>query len=260
MKTPSEIISSATNSGCKKANRSFRALLLQSMFAGAYVAMAAQFSQKAAFSVGEPWSTLVFALCFPVGLLAIIVTDAELFTGDVFLLTCSTLARETTVLQLVRNWTVAWIGNFLGVMLWILLFVSVPDALPHAFVVAMGEHKIDEHLIDTFLKGIAANWLVCLAVFQTYSSTHFIGKVYAMWTPVVTFAVAGFQHCVANMYLLTIALMYGAEITLTDYLLGLLVATIGNVVGGGIFMGLGQYVLVKNRTTISFGMNSTTYI
>jgi formate/nitrite transporter len=182
------------------------------------------------------------AALFPVGLIGILLTGAELFTSDSLFMVASFLGGKIHYYHVVRNVTVSWIMNFVGALFWSgfltyfagqLEFVEQVD-----FAVEFAEHKADQAWHRIFLKEIGANFLICLAVWQFTTAGTVAGKILGIWFPVTTFVICGFDHCIANMYFLPVGMYYGADITIVQLLfLLLLPATLGNMIGGGIGMG-----------------------
>jgi formate transporter len=204
---------------------------------------------------------LLGAIFFPTGILAVILTSAELFTGDALVFVASVLGNKVSIWSLLRNWTVAWIFNFAGCLVWASALGYASGALDahKDFSVQVAMKKVSASWIQIFLKAIGANFLVCLAVWQSTCAEEAAGKILALWFPVASFVIMGFDHAIANQYLIPMGMMFGADISISTLVFhALLPATLGNIVGGGICigavywfvfdsMGKGAYLLSRVR-------------
>eukprot|EP00741_Cyanophora_paradoxa_P000957 tig00000448_g925.t1 len=185
---------------------------------------------------------LLYGAIFPVGLLMVVFTGAELLTSNIMCDAIDVIHRFSwrTVRGLLKNWTVSWFGNFCGALFcayflaWHAeLFASDPW---HIFVVKLAVKKYKLKWYQVFLRGMGCNALVCLAVYLSYAAEDVIGKWFNMWYPIMAFAAIGYEHCVANMYMLPMALLYGADemeagITWNWILRNIALATVGNICG-----------------------------
>jgi formate/nitrite transporter len=185
---------------------------------------------------------IIGAAMFPSGLLAVILTSAELFTGDSLVFVASVLGGRVSFKYLVRNWTVSWIFNGLGCLFWAYFMAYLSDAIDdsgrHDLAIAVAYKKVNQTWGQILLKGIGANLMVCVSVWQATCAEEVAGKVLALWFPVTGFVAMGFDHVVANQFFIPLGMMLGADISVKTLLFeALLPATIGNVIGGGIFVG-----------------------
>jgi len=220
--------------GKYKAGLRLNILALQSFMAGLYIAFAGQLY----LSVG---GGVLGSALFPGGLIAVILTSAELFTGDSLIFVASVLGRQVPIQKLLRNWTVSWICNFIGCVLWAFFLGYLSGALVDIGVaelaISVAEKKANNDISSIFLKAIGANFLVCVAVWQGTTAAEVSGKVLALWFPTASFVMMGFDHVVANMYLIPVGMMLGADVTVGRMFAAIFIATLGNVIGGGIFVG-----------------------
>jgi formate/nitrite transporter len=178
---------------------------------------------------------------FPTGLIAVVLTSAELFTGDSLVFCAAVLAQRVTVKRLIRNWTVAWVMNFVGCIFWAGLLAYLSDALRDAgqveLAIKVAEKKVHQTWLQIFLKGIGANFMVCVGVWQATCAEEVAGKILAIWFPIAGFVMMGFDHAIANQFLIPVGMMYGANISVSTLFWALLPATVGNAVGGGVLVG-----------------------
>ncbi len=185
----------------------------------------------------------VFGAVFPLGLLLVVIGGAELFTSDCAIIFFGWLNGQFPLSRLVRLWTLGYLGNFAGALAVAVLFAwqsGILDAEPWlGFTLKIGEAKTSSSFLKVFIKGVGANWLVCMAVWMACSAGDITGKVLALWFPVMAFVALGFEHSIANMFFIPVAQLLGADITMYDFLIGnLLPATLGNIAGGAVFVAL----------------------
>ncbi len=259
VRTPAETLETASNAGLAKASgRTLPHLAIGSILAGAYIALGGAlsiiigygFPQLSAANPGL--QRLLSGLVFPVGLMLVVILGADLFTGNNALLVPPCMQRKLSVAAMMRNWTIVWLGNFVGALIvayFLVYLTGLTASAPYAKAVeAIGIAKTSASPGTIFLKGIGANWCVCLAVWLALSGRHLGEKLIACEIPVMAFVALGFEHCVANMFFLPLAMMQGAPVSVLEMLTSnLLPATLGNIVGGALFVGLPYYYLNRNK-------------
>jgi len=233
-KAPKETLQAIYSAGKYKANLRLNVLIVQSWMAGVYIAAAGQLY----LTVG---GGVLGAVLFPGGLIAVILTSAELFTGDALIFVASVLGGQVKIKSLLRNWSVSWISNFVGCVCWAYVMAYLSNALVDSgaqeLTIKVAEKKAQNAMYSIFIKGIGANFMVCVAVWQGTCAQEVAGKILALWFPTASFVMLGFDHVVANMFILPIGMMLGANISVGRMFAALFMATLGNVVGGGIFVG-----------------------
>ncbi|MFQ9515116.1 MAG: formate/nitrite transporter family protein [Eubacterium sp.] len=237
-----------SKAGITKGKMSIPRMFVLAIMAGMFIAFAGVASTAAAVSVQAPSiAKLVTALIFPAGLAMVIINGTELFTGN-NLMIISVLNRKESIKQMFRNWTVVYIGNFLGSLLVTGLCTlghvySMFDNQLAASVVSTAVTKCNLSFSDAFIKAILCNILVCLAVIMTMMSDSLAGKIAALYFPIMVFVICGFEHSVANMSYISggifVDMFYGnlgidtTGLTWFDFLIGNMVpVTLGNMVGG----------------------------
>ena len=225
--------------------------------AGAFIALGGIFATVIATQSGLGFGTtrLLAGVGFSLGLILVVVAGAELFTGN-NLMVISLATRRITPFQLLRNWSIVYIGNFIGALIVVALaFLSQwwQQGDIGATALATAHHKVNLSWWAIFFSGILANIMVCLATWMASSARTVFGKVIAVVFPVAAFVAAGFEHSVANMYFLPMGLLLShfPEVAEAAGLTGdtsrltipwaghnLLFTTLGNIVGGGGFVGM----------------------
>ena len=225
--------------------------------AGAFIALGGIFATVIATQSGLGFGTtrLLAGVGFSLGLILVVVAGAELFTGN-NLMVISLATRRITPWQLLRNWGIVYVGNFLGALIVVgMAFASQwwQQGDIGATALATAHHKVNLSWWAVFFSGILANIMVCLATWMASSARTVFGKVIAVVFPVAAFVAAGFEHSVANMYFLPMGLLLSyfpsvveaagltgdiSRLTLTWAGHNLLFTTLGNIVGGGGFVGM----------------------
>ncbi|MBP2663043.1 MAG: FocA [Firmicutes bacterium] len=221
--SPAQMVGMAYNAGKAKGDLSIGQLFVRGIMGGVYIAVGAAFCTVAMSGVaplmGAGLAKLIGGAVFPIGLIAIILTGMELFTGDAMLLPMAVWAGKSTYGKLIKNWTVVYLGNFVGSLAFAAVVVvssfsqgNFTAAEPNAFglmAVTVSVGKIltykaagDMGLLSLFVSAIGCNFIVCLAVLMAMTAQDVVGKFFTIWFPIMSFVVIGFEHCVANMYFL----------------------------------------------------------
>lgn len=261
VKSPQEVIESAIEIGQKKvsiSNKSFGKLSILSILAGAYIAFGGTLSLIVGYGFPEATADnpslqrILSGFMFPIGLILVVILGAELFTGNNALLIPAYMQRKYKMWDVMKNWGLVYLGNFVGAVTFTYLFVyecGLTANSPYMdAVVKIAENKVyTMSWLTVFLKGIGANWCVCLAVWLALSSKSFVGKMIGCWLPVMAFVALGYEHSIANMFYIPAGVFEGAQISLYDAIINSFIpATIGNIVGGAVFVGM-AYVYINNK-------------
>ena len=247
---PADMAERAEQAGVNKAALPLRRLVPLGVLAGAFIALGANFSQvvNADTGISPGIRSLLGGAVFSLGLILVVVSGAELFTGNT-LIVMAFASRRVTALRLLRNWGVVYLANFAGAVAVAALVhwsgkLDAGDGSLGARVLAVAETKGSLQWSHAFVSGILANTLVCLAVWMTMSAHSLIDKVVVIVPPITAFVAAGYEHSIANMYFFPVALFHGAtadqpHVTWSAFLVDNLVpVTLGNIVGGAVLVGL----------------------
>lgn len=261
-KSPGEIAQGfACTIGVNKTRGSFSFLLIMGILAGAYIAFGAQLAtlvgHDAAAHLGFGVGKFISGAVFSVGLMLVVIAGAELFTGN-NLIVLSVLDGKASFGSLLRNWVIVYIANFIGSLIIALLvhysgLLNSNGGAVGAAAVSIANAKVNLTFLQAFSRGIMCNWLVCLAVWMACSSKMVIGKIFAIFFPIMAFVASGFEHSVANMYFIPIGMLNSGQVfaqgmdlaNLNMY--GLMVSnlvpvTLGNILGGAFFVGTLYYL------------------
>jgi formate/nitrite transporter len=255
-KTPPETFQAAVATSEKKANADVFSTFALSFTAGALIGFGGLFlttvggSSPALAAANPGLSNLVKGLFgLPFGLTMVILTGAELFTGNVFVMLSGLLSKKVTRAQVMKNWAVSYAGNFAGsVFLAYMAYMAMTSAANPAPAIAIATMKATTlPVMVAFVRGVLCNWLVCLAVWGTMATTSVAGKILAIFWPITAFVTMGFEHSIANMFLIPHGMLYGADVSVSQMLLGnILPVTLGNMVGAAAFVA-GVHYLAYGR-------------
>ena len=252
MNSPKEVIAAAVESGAKKAALSsgnYSKLTVLAMLAGIYISMGGGLSLIIGFGFPEitahnpSLQRILSGAMFPIGLILVVVLGAELFTGNNALLIPSYMAKRHSLAAVFKNWGLVYIGNFFGAILFTYFMVylcGLTAAEPyHSAIIKVAETKVlTMSWGGVLLKGIGANWFVCLAVWLALSGKTLIAKMAGCWLPVMAFVALGYEHSIANMFFIPAGMFEGANISITQAIINNFIpATIGNIIGGALFVG-----------------------
>ena len=247
LKAPPAIYEGAVAAGAAKASASWEKIFKLGIAAGCHIG----FGSYLAITVGGACpqiaeanpglQKIIFgAFGLPFGLIMTLVTGAELFTGNTALVTAAKMEGKTTTKDLAKNWIASYAGNFVGsLFLAYLAYKSgTLGAAPASAAIATAKCSLPFQ--TAFVRGILCNWLVCMAVYMASGCASLAGKMVAVWFPISAFVALGFDHSVANMFIIPLGMMRGAQVTVSDFLMkNLLPVTLGNIVGGALcVMGL----------------------
>lgn len=248
MNSPKEIVQLANRTAIGKSTYKTKKTLALAFLGGAYIALGGLLSIIIAGGVptlaaeNPGLQKLLFGAAFPLGLLLVVIAGAELFTGNCAYFIPNILNGKQKPAAMLKNWLLVYSGNFVGA-----LFVAyVITHLTHIVheepfvntVHSIAEGKTSHTFLVTFIKGIGANWLVCLALWMGMSAKDTTGKILGIWWPVMAFVTMGFEHSIANMYFIPLAMFEGADISWCTFIINNLIpATLGNIVGGALFVG-----------------------
>ncbi|NIA70243.1 formate/nitrite transporter family protein [Pelagibius litoralis] len=232
---PSEIARRIERAGVGKTRLSVAQLLTLSILAGVFIGIGGAFYTlvMTGVDVGYGPARVLGGVAFSLGLILVVVGGAELFTGDV-LMVMAWVDRRITLAAMLRAWGVIYLGNFVGaVALALLMSASGSLSGPSGMLAAeIAMAKTGLPLDEAFFRGVLCNALVCLAVWLTFAARSVAGKVLAILWPITAFVALGFEHSVANMYLIPAGMLAGADAALAGFWLNLSAVTLGNIVGG----------------------------
>ena len=272
--SPGQMAARVEKAGITKGNLDAVSTFTLSVLAGAFIAFGgALFTyviHDSTLSAGL--TKLIGGLVFCLGLVLVIVAGAELFTGN-NLLVMACVSRKITLKQLLRNWTIVFAGNLVGALgVVFLIYLSgqwtAGGAAVGAKALLIANGKVNLTFGQALARGILCNVLVCLAVWLCFAGRSVTDKILAIVFPVTAFVALGFEHSIANMYFVPAGLLIKqspqvlsaaeaslghapelAGLTVQGFLVGnLLPVTLGNIIGGGFFIGAVYWFVYLRRT------------
>ena len=260
---PKDMARKAEEIGIAKVDMDFLSMSGLSVLAGSFIALGAIFATVAltgTSSVPWGWARIIAGIVFSLGLILVIVGGAELFTGNTLIIMAWSDRRFSTV-KLLRNWGIVYLGNFIGAILTaIIVFISKQYTFYNGGIgttaLNIGLSKVNLDFAQALVLGILCNALVCLAVWLCMSARTTLEKIASIVFPIAGFVASGFEHCIANMYFIPVALFIRNwapasfwQITGLDaaaynnltwssfFMRNLLPVTIGNIIGGVVLVG-----------------------
>lgn len=249
---PNIVVDTMVQAGETKANLSIKDWLIRGFLSGTLLGFATTLAFTASGQTNLP---IVGALLFPVGFVMIVLLGLELVTGNFALLPLPVLEGKTGLGKLLANWGWVFAGNLLGSVFYALLFsVTITRDAPLAQQLVkvaqaktLGYQALGWHGMEVmFVKAMLCNWMVTLGVVMSFTSQSTIGKIAAMWLPILTFFAQGFEHSVVNMFVIPAGMLLGAQVSIADWWLwNQIPVTLGNIVGGFVFTGLALYLTLR---------------
>ena len=270
--TITEVIEQNIQNGIKKTNITTKKLILLGIAAGFFIGIGAEASSLAMHGISNVGlARTVAGAVFPIGLMLIVLLGGELFTGNC-LISMAVYDKKSKLKGMIRNLTIVYISNFIGaaLMAWMINNcgqLNFSDGGAGAFTIKVALGKVGIDPMQAIVSGILCNVLVCLAIFMAATAKDVAGKCIAIFFPIFVFVISGFEHCVANMYYIPAGIfaahnpLYAAKATelygiTAEQLSGLnfgtmfsnlIPVTIGNIIGGMVFVGLLYWYLYRKK-------------
>ncbi len=247
--------------GVGKANMDVPRMFTLAIMAGIQIGMGALFMTyvKADQTLSFAAANVLGGLCFSLGLICVIVAGSELFTGNCLMVMAAN-SKKAAWSAVLKNWVVVWLGNLVGSLILVgiivgcgLMGTKAGDNTIGAQMVAVAAGKINLAPAQILFRGIMCNLLVCLAVWMGFAGRSVIDKIFTAVFPVMAFVAMGFEHCVANMFFLPMGVVassmgYGTQaLTWAGAFYNLGLATIGNTIGGAVFVGLIYWIAYHKK-------------
>jgi len=266
---PHQITEKADNVAYSKATKAFLSAFYLAVTAGMFISLAFVFYVTVTTGTEDiAWGirNLIGGGAFSLGLLLVVVVGGELFTSSTLTLIAKASQRITTT-QMLKNWTVVYFGNYVGAtfLVFLIFFSGLHNADNGQWgltALNIAQHKLHHSFTEAVALGILCNIMVCLAIWMAFGARSVTDKMFAVFLPVAMFVSSGFEHCIANMFMVPIAILiqhYGspefwlsighnasefADITTLNFLVNnLFPVTLGNIIGGGVIVGLMHWMI-----------------
>lgn len=271
-KSPKEITEGYLQAGIYKSKKATSTLIVMGILAGMFIAIGASASMVASHGISNyGLAKFTAGAVFPVGLIMIIILGAELFTGDCMMV-FGVWDKKYSYMRMWRTLTIIWLSNMIGaVIIAFIAYYSAQFDISYgalgAYVIKNAVGKASTPAFNVFVSGIGCNIVVCAAMLIAYGANDITGKIAGAYITIMAFIVTGFEHCIANMYYLTAGILaannetyvsqaeeiyhLSAEqisvLTVGGAFHNIIPATLGNIVGGMLFIALPLYVLYIDK-------------
>ena len=260
-KTIAETLASTVGVG--KATSPWMTVFILGILAGAYIGFGGLLSTSVTFDLGAAlglgFKKFLAGSVFSVGLILVVIAGAELFTGNNLMIS-SVMTKDIGFGAMVKRWGLVYLANFIGSIVLALIFYlsglwKTGGGAMGAAAVGIAYGKVNLGFMEALIRAIGCNWLVCLAVWMALAARQVISKIWAIYFPIMAFVAIGFEHCVANMYFIPAGIFLHhwagiagpaafdpASLCWGSFLWrNLLPVTIGNIVGGAVFVGMSYW-------------------
>lgn len=248
--------------GVGKITSPWLSVLVLGILAGAYIGFGGMLSTTVTFDLparmGIGFSRFMAGAVFSTGLMLVVIAGAELFTGNNLMIS-SAISGQIAFGRMLERWGLVYVANFIGSIVVALLFTlsgvwKMGESALGAAAVNIAYAKVSLSFLQALVRAIGCNWLVCLAVWMALASRQTVGKIFAIFFPIMAFVALGFEHSVANMYFIPVGIFlrlagvpapsaYSPEaLSWLSFLWDNLVpVTLGNIIGGGVFVGMSYW-------------------
>ncbi len=250
---PEKIMEITVENGIKKTKYAPLQTLILGFEAGAFIALGYLLFIRVTATLPadlQGLSSIIGASVFPIGLILTLLAGGELLTGNMMAVPMARFAKKVSVRQVAWNWLLVTLSNFVGAIFVAYFFghlVGLTETGPFlSQTVTVAQHKLEAPFLQAFLSGIGCNWLVASAVWLSYGAEDVAGKILGIWFPTMTFVAIGFQHVVANMFVIPAAIFAG-HFTWAEYMHNFVPVFLGNAVGGTVFMALAYFHVYKKK-------------
>ena len=256
---PNQVVESLAKAGVYKSQLPIQHILIKAILAGVFLGYATTLAFSAAVQTGLD---IVGAVLFPAGFVMVLLLNLELVTGAFAVLPISRFRHKITTPAMIYNFTWSFLGNIIGALIYAALYSiyithygHVDESLIIQKIITVAESKTLDYkaygidgMIVVFVKAILCNFMVALGVVMNATSSSTIGKIAAMWLPILIFFAQGFEHAVVNMFVIPAGMMLGADISMGDWWIwNQIPVTIGNFISGCLFVGLALHVVTKEK-------------
>lgn len=232
--------------------------LLASAMAGMFVG----FGIILIFTIGgllsaanSPATKIVMGVSFGIALSLVLMAGSELFTGNNMIMTIGSLERKVSWMNSIMVWIFSFIGNFIGsfVVAWLFVNSGLTKGATGEFILKAAGAKMTAPYMELLVRGVLCNILVCLAIWCFFKLKEEIAKLTMVFWCLFAFITSGFEHSIANMTLLSISLLipHKDPVSLAGLVYNLSAATIGNFIGGALFMGAAYWYISKKNEAFS---------
>lgn len=253
MYSPEEIVEITIQNGIKKIQKPFLAKCILGFIGGAMISLGYLAYIRISAPIPSEFmglGTLLGSAVFPIGLIVILLAGGELITGNMMAVSLAFYDKKISFKNLLLNWLVVTFWNIIG-GIFVAYFFGHFVGLTHStiyqeYVLQIAQHKIHSTFMQSLISGIGCNWFVGLALWLCYGAKDAAGKILAVWFPVMIFVAIGFQHSVANCFIISAAIFEGGA-TWRDFIFNFFPVYLGNILGGALFVAGFYYLSYKRK-------------
>ncbi len=253
MKSPEAILETTIHIGEHKIEKTFLARAILGFIGGAMISLGYLLYVRVAASGMEvlgPLSSFIGACVFPIGLIVILMAGGELITGNMMAVSAAFFGKKVSGKDLLANWAVITLFNVLGALFVAFVFGHFLGLTSSGIyldeTVEVAHAKLAASPLQSFVSGIGCNWFVGLALWLCYGAEDATGKLLGTWFPVMTFVALGFQHSVANAFIIPAAIFEG-QATWLDFIQNFILVYLGNIIGGAGLVSLFYYLAYGHK-------------
>jgi formate/nitrite transporter len=238
--SPPLIYNGAIELGIKKSNSTPFQIFTLAIMAGFHIGLGSFLAVSCGANTPQIYNfnpgltkILIGIYGFPFGLFMVVVMGSDLFTSNIGTVSLAFFEKKTTFKKLMKSWCISYIGNFCGSLLLALMVKNSGVISDSDIIINYATLKVSHPFGEAFLRGILCNWLVCTAIYMTTASDSITDKFIGLFGPISAFVSLSFDHCVANMFTLPLAIMLGANFGISTFIMkSLIPVTLGNIFGG----------------------------
>lgn len=247
--SPAEMAARVESAGVAKAAQAILPLFVLAVLAGVFIAFGAMYYTVTVTGsqLGPGPTQMLGGIAFSLGLVLVVIGGAELFTGNA-LIVMAWAHGKVTLAALLRNWGVVYVGNFVGAIASAFAMhwsgaLSIGGGASAQTAEGIAAAKLALGPVEAFFRAVLCNALVCLAVWLCFAARRVSGKILAIVFPISAFVALGFEHSIANMYLIPVGMLSAGVWDVGGFLQNLVIVTAGNIVGGSVFVALVYYLI-----------------
>ncbi len=239
--TPKEVAQSWIDIGRNKVGYSLKNVFFLALMGGLFIGLGGHANLVVTQTLGgidAGFAKFMGAAVFPVGIMLVVFAGGELYTGNA-LISSAWLNGNVKFSRFMSNLAWVYFGNLVGslILVFMLYYSDLYTGHLAEKAIAVAEAKASLTFMQAFYRGILCNILVAIAVYIQIASKEAIGKIFALWFPVMLFVLSGYEHSVANMFFIPMGAVLGAELNWTNVIVNNVIpVTLGNLVGGGLFV------------------------
>ncbi|CUM69331.1 MULTISPECIES: formate/nitrite transporter family protein [Turicibacter] len=249
MLAPKEIAEATVGVGKYKTSKKNSIVFVSAMLAGLFIGLGyTGYLIVSGIMADAAVGKVVGALLFPVGLLLVLIAGADLFTGNT-LVTMAWYKKEIKLGDVAKNLSIVWLGNLVGALFLVVLVYysntftgSIAEGVMH-----LAEKKVHLNMVELLTRSTLCNILVAITVYMSYAAKDVTGKVIISYIPIWLFVITGFEHCVANMFVLPMGYLLGADLTIGQIMANIIPVTIGNIIGGMLVTAAYYFLFLKDK-------------